>query len=250
MEKSSKFLCLIVVCVLSFCTVRQVNGATITIAPTDTLTIGNCFPFGGGGAPAGPGSEWTPYMGFIYKNIPAFNLQPGDTLAFDLGQMGNTDIQLDIAMAATTVNGGTVNAGPFTKVVSNTQTPLNPKGDTTVGNFELKFTVESPFSFPGGGLIIRFSNPSASYALDTSCAQVLVRANSSDSSDFFVERFYRDADGVSPWDGEDSDSIGGFQIITQTAPIPTLTEWGVILFVVLAGLGSIHCLRGQKRPDG
>jgi len=105
---------------------------------------------------------------------------------------------------------------------------LKSKGDTTIGNYELRFTVGSPFNFPGGGLIIRFSNPSSSYALDTSCAQVLVRADSSDASGFFVERFYRDDDGVSPWDEPDTESIGGFQIITQdttATAVPTMTEW-------------------------
>jgi cysteine-rich repeat protein len=209
MEKLSKFLCSIVVCVLSFWTVSLANGATMSIAPTNTQGVGNCFPFG-----IGDGS-WNPYMGFVYKNIPAFSLQPGDILAFDLGQVNNTNIQLDIAMAPTTVNGGTINAGAFTQVVSNTQTPSNPTGDTIIGNFELRFIVESSFNFPGGGLIIRFSNPSASYALDNSCDGSAVLANSTDTSDFFVERFYRDSDGVSTWDNPDTASIGGFQITTD-----------------------------------
>jgi hypothetical protein len=74
-------------------------------------------------------------MGFIYKDIPAFNLAPGDTLAFDLGQLNTSAVELDIELAATTLNGGDVPALPFVKVVSNTHTPLNPNGDTIVGDY-------------------------------------------------------------------------------------------------------------------
>lgn len=180
--------------------------------------------------------------------MPAFNLQPGDILAFDLGRQNETDIQLDIAMAPTTVNGGTVEAGPFTTVVTNTQTPQNPRGDTTLGNFELRFTIEQPFSFPGGGLIILFSNPSASYAADNNPTYNLVAASTSDSSGYFTALF-SDSNGVSPWDNLDPDDIGGFQIITQetaAVAVPTMTQWGKIIFLVLVGLGAVYFMRRQR----
>lgn len=243
MSKIVNFICVTFLFLLA---VGSVQAATITIAPTNTQSVGNCFPFGVGNS---SGDPWTPYMGFIYQNVPAFDLQPGDILAFDLGQQNDTNIQLDIAMAPTTVNGGTIQAAPFTIVVTNTQTPQNPLGDTTIGNFELRFTVEQPFSFPGGGLIIRFSNPSAAYATDTNCDAVLVRATSSDASGYFVERFYADADGVSPWSNQYTESIGGFQIITQSVGIPTMTEWGIIIFVVLAGLGAVYYMRRHRRVE-
>jgi hypothetical protein len=239
MDKIVKYIC---VMLLFFLIGGPAQAATITIAPTDTQTVGNCFPFGGGGG------NWTPYMGFIYKNVPPFNLQPGDTLAFDLGQQNDSDIQLNIAMARTTINGGTVQVGPFTTVVTNTQTPQNPRGDTTIGNFELRFIVEQPFSFPGGGLIIRFSNPSAAYTTDSSCNGVLVKAESSDASGYFVERFYRDSDGVSTWDIESTESMGGFQINYQSATaVPTMTEWGMIVFMILAGFGGFVYLKKQRK---
>ena len=203
----------VVVLLLLFGAFGSAN-ADVTISPV-TPSVSNCFPFGSGMTDA-----WTPYAGFIYQNVPAFNLSAGDSLAFDLGAVNDTDIQLDIAMAPTTVNGGTVQSGTFVQVVSNTQTPANPRGDTTIGNFELQFIAEAPFSFSGGGLIIRFSNPSAAYAVDTTCDQVLVNADSPDASGFFVQRFYRDADGVSPWDVPDSGSIGGFQVINSLISIP------------------------------
>jgi hypothetical protein len=161
-------------------------------------------------------------MGFVYKNVPAFQLKTGDSLAFDLGAMGSFDVQLEIALAATTANGGEVPSQAFTTVVTNTQTPANPRGDTTVGNFELSFVAQAPFSFPGGGLIIRFANPSPSYALDNNCDSVLVRTNSSDPSNNFVERFYHDADGAAPWDTVSTFSIGGFRV--TLADVPPVTK--------------------------
>ncbi|MCK4739578.1 MAG: proprotein convertase P-domain-containing protein [Deltaproteobacteria bacterium] len=178
----------------------------VTIAPTDTQTVGNAFPFG-------MGTIWPNNAGFIYKNIPAFELGIGDTLAFDLGAMNDVDIQLEIALATTTVDGGDIqDATGFTTVVTNTQVPANPRGDTTVGNYELQFTAEAPFSFAGGGLIIRFSNPGGAFASDSVGNFVLVRATSADASGYFVKRFFTDADGVSPWDSSDNSDIGGFRI--------------------------------------
>ena len=182
--------------------------STITIFPADTPNTGNCYPFG----VAGGGGDWLPYAGFVYQNIPPFELKTGDVLAFDTNGVNNVDVQLEIALARTTTNGGDVPAQPFTTVVTNTQTPANPRGDTTEGNFELQFTAQAPFSFPGGGLIIRFGNPSATYMTDTTCTGDLVAGGSSDSSGFFVERIFNDADGGAPWDGGDLSDVGAFRL--------------------------------------
>jgi RTX calcium-binding nonapeptide repeat (4 copies) len=199
---------------LSVLTVQPARAqSTVTIFP-DTPDVGNCIPFGG------EFGEWTPFAAFFYKNIPAFELKAGDLLAFDLGVQNDFDIQLDIALARTTTNGGTVEAQPFQAVVANTQTPANPRGDTTVGNFELQFTAQAPFSFPGGGLIIRFSNPGAAYMSDGTCDQVMVSAEDSDTSGFFVQRATGDADGISPWSNEGGGPIGAFQVQTFPAPPP------------------------------
>lgn len=192
------------------------TGQTITIAP-NTPATDNCWPFGS--VVGGGGGGWVPNMAFVYKNIPAFQLKPGDQLAFDTNGVNDFDVQLDVALAPTTANGNDVNAKPFTTIVTNSQTPANPRGDTTVGNYDLQFTAQAPFVFPGGGLIIRFSNPSASYAMDGTCAADIVSGNSTDTSGFFVERAFQDADGVSPWDGTDLDDIGAFRL--TIAPKPT-----------------------------
>ena len=196
--------------------------AFVTVEP-DVPDVGNCAPFGirpsGNPGITGP---WGPFGGFIYQNVPAFNLQVGGTLAFDLGAPNDVDIGLDIHMAPTTVNGGTSETGNFTKIVSNTAAPSNPRGDSITGNYELEFMAENPFIFPGGGLIIRFSNPSATYKTDITCTQVLVHGDPSDTSGFFVERFFPDANGFSPWDVEFPDTIGAFRVSTVAQPMPNL----------------------------
>jgi hypothetical protein len=183
---------------------------SVTVFPASP-TVGNCIPFGHGGEP----SEWRPFAAFFYKNLPAFELKTGDILAFDLGVANDADIQLEIALAPTTTNGGTEESQPFQTVVTNTQTPANPRGDATVGNFELQFTAETPFSFPGGGLIIRFSNPGPAYQLDNTCDQVMVRGSADDASGFFVARATSDADGVAPWTTSPG-SVGAFQVLLQS----------------------------------
>jgi hypothetical protein len=191
----------------------------VTVFPNNP-TVGICFPFGIGN-PASP-SRWTPFANFTYQNVPSFELRTGDTLAFDLGAVNDADIELDIALARTVTNGSIVEGEPYTTVVTNDQTPANPRGDTTVGNFELRFTAEAPFSFPGGGLIIRFSDPSTSYEADNTCTQVLVKGSSSDTSGFFVRVGLRDADGVAPWPDGNTTNIGAFRVVTTdpTPPVP------------------------------
>jgi len=178
----------------------------VTIAPANP-TVDNSYPFG-----IGVTNQWPPHMGFVYQDIPAFQLNTGDVLAFDTAAFNDVDVQLQIELAATTSNGGDAPALPFTTVVTNTQTPVNPRGDTTVGNFEMQFKAQAPFSFPGGGLIIRFSNPSAAYAMDTHGDFDLVAAMSDDPSGKFVERYTSDADGLPPYTNPGTAFIGGFQV--------------------------------------
>jgi hypothetical protein len=205
--------------------VASANGATtVNVTPDMPATVGNnCYPFGLGGIE--DGNTWTPFMGFVYKDVPAFQLKTGDKLAFDLVAMNDVDVQVKIEVAPTTGNGGDTPSLPFTTVVTNSQTPTNPRGDTTLENYELGFTAEAPFNFSGGGLIIRFSDPSASYLTDTGdghCDGVLGGADSTDPSGFFVERYFTDTDGVTPYDDFGVDSLAGFRLtladIPPTAP--------------------------------
>jgi hypothetical protein len=184
----------------------------VTIAAA-TPHEGNCWPFDEVTNIGDPTDHWTPYFGFVYQNIPPFDLKRGDTLAFDLSAPNlDHDIQVDVALAPAT-NGTDTNTGSFTTVVHNTQTPASPRGDSTAGNYELAFTAQAPFNFAGGGLIIRISNPGPAFIGDTTCDVALVGAqNGADASGFFVRRVFTDADGVSPWDGGDNGPIGQFRL--------------------------------------
>ncbi len=192
-----------------------VSGAaapkTITVAAA-TPQVGNCWPFDEASASA---DLWTPYFGFVYRNIPAFDLKPGDTLAFDTGVVNDHDIQLDIALAATTTNGGDVNAGAFTTVVHNSQTPTSPRGDDIPNNYELGFVSQAAFNFAGGGLIIRVSNPGTSFLADDTCDGQLVGDGDGDANNFFVKRVFTDPDGMAPWAAEDNGPIGQFRLTLQ-----------------------------------
>jgi hypothetical protein len=186
---------------------------TVNVNPTGPPTDPNEFPFG-------RADVW-PQMGFVYKNVPAFNLKTGDTIAFDLGAQNNVDIQLQIEMTATTVNGGDV-PSTYTTVVNNTQVPLNPRGNTVTGDYELQFTAQAPFSFPGGGLIIRFSNPGGAFASDLQSDSPLTNdTDGADPSGFFVERFYSDADGLPPYSNVDpTQGLAGFRLTLKDVVPP------------------------------
>ncbi|MCG7853629.1 MAG: IPTL-CTERM sorting domain-containing protein, partial [Methanosarcinaceae archaeon] len=47
------------------------------------------------------------------------------------------------------------------------------------------------------------------------------------------------------------DGLSGIQLQTSSAStsIPTMTQWGMIVFVVLAGLGAVYYMRRQKRAN-
>lgn len=198
-----------------------IGQVAIGSAQAKTITVNPAAPSGNNSFPFGRGDLWTPQMGFVYKNIPAFDLKPGETIAFDLGAQNEVDIQLQIDMAATTVNGGDL-PGAYTTVVPNTQVPLNPRGNAVMGDYELQFTAQAPFNFAGGGMIIRFSNPGGAYASDSASAipTMLNIADGSDASGFFVERFYGDADGLPPYSLSDPGSIPGFRLSIADVPVP------------------------------
>ncbi len=203
-------------------------ASTVTVTPTSPTMTPYTSPFG-------ESQSWGAYMVWVYKNVPAFALKPGDTVAFDLSAQNDVDIQLEIAMAPTTTNGGNQNSTSFTQVVPNTQTPTNPRGNATFGDYELTFTATAPFNFSGGGLLIRFGNPGGAFATDLNDPGASVLANNAlptDPSGYFVERDVRDTDGSAPWTGDPyADGIGGFRLNIAdvlapppAAPIATPTK--------------------------
>jgi hypothetical protein len=192
-------------------------ASTVTVTPTSPA-------LGIQSAPFGQGDVWTAYMAWAYKSVPPFNLKTGDTVAFDLTEQNDVDIQVQIAMAPTTTNGGDVNSGPFTQIVPSTQIPANPRGNSTLGDYELTFTAQAPFSFPGGGLLIRFGNPAGAFATDSHDTGIGGSGNvalASDPSGYFVGRDVRDADGVAPWTNDFyPDGVGGFRLNFLDLPTP------------------------------
>ena len=193
------------------------EAATMTIAPSAPESGTNTYPFGWNG--------WNPTLLFVYKNIPAFSLRTGDTISFDLQGTNNVPIQLAIALAPTTVNGGDVPAAAFTPVVPNTQVPANPTGNTVTGDYELTFTAQVPFSLPGGGMVMRFSQSAGTFASDNSPNGVFVDSlgASTDPSGYFVERIIQEPDGEYPWPTGPSSinfsNIAGFRMTVADAPV-------------------------------
>lgn len=122
---------------------------------------------------------WGSYMMFVYANLPAANICPGDTLAFDLGATNEFPPSFaSIAFSPTTTES-------YTTVVGDVA--ASSAGNTIIGDYETQFTINTMYSFDGGGLIIRFQNggtvgASNGFNSDTSCNQVGVMAETPDAS--------------------------------------------------------------------
>jgi len=197
---------------------RLAPATTLTFGPTGPTSVSNTIPFGDNNPSFGP------TKGFIYRNIPAFSALPGDSIAFDLGAQNNVDIQFEVALVATTTNGGTTNAGAFTTIAPNTQVPLNPRGDTVIGNYELQWTFTVPFTFAGGGLIVRFSNAGGAMATDMASNSTVVGFPATDAAGFWVNRFYADPDGVAPFSPSDTAVMGGFRLILRHTDLEVVSN--------------------------
>jgi hypothetical protein len=144
------------------------------------------------------------FSGFIYRNVPSFSLETGDVIAFDLRGANLVAVRRTIFFATAnknpaactydpfTANGGFQGIAPvggWTQVVSETQIPQNPFGDDVLGNFELRYTAEAPFAFPGGGLLVGFQgSPPATFA-DASPDGYVAGARCTDPSGQLHARF-------------------------------------------------------------
>jgi hypothetical protein len=141
-------------------------------------TVTNCYPFGGGAV------GWGSYLFFKYSNLPAFTVVAGDILAYDLGNANDfTPAFASIAVATPTED----STGSYTTIVPDSA--ADSKGDTIIGNFDLRFTITAPYAFPGGTLYIRFQNggtaaSNTGFSSDATCTQVHVAGSSSDASGY------------------------------------------------------------------
>ena len=184
---------------------------TVSVVPT-AATSNNQFPFGR--------PDIWPNLLWVYRNVPAFDLKPGDTVSFDLQAMNDVSIQVAIAMAPATTNGGDVPAAGLTQIVPNSELPANSRGDTITGDYELTFTSQAAFHFPGGGLIMQIGQPAGAFTTDSSQDAVFTNnlAKSTDPSGFFVKRIVGAAANY-PWGGTSVDDyIAGFKL--EIADVP------------------------------
>jgi hypothetical protein len=152
--------------------------------------------------------------------------------SIDLGAKNDVDIRRNIYFAVANKNPEPVScdfnvtsqgikALAWTKVVSDSQIPLNPRGNLVTGDYELMYTVEAPFSFPGGGLIVGFGGSPPGVFADFGCEQVLVTTKCHDASGHFYARFYYKPDqtlAVLDDGGSDGLYLGGIVINTIASP--------------------------------
>jgi OmpA-OmpF porin, OOP family len=162
----------------------------------------------------GEGPLWQPAMGFVYRNVEAFALTPGDTIAFDIQmRVGDpADLaflpQLDIALAHASnpllpFKPDDLPGSDFT-IVANDAIAAS-SGNRIVQDYDLAFTVDRSFTFPGGGLIIRVTDPRGALATRdfTGCLPVITSDLQPSGTNRLVGTFVREM-GEYPWLGENT----------------------------------------------
>jgi len=235
--------------------VRAASGATRAVQPTRTVTpfafksaikifpqsattVDNCIPFGN--------NTDFGFTGFIYRSIKAFTVAPGDIIAFDLGGLDDVNVQRNIYFATANKNpkpaqisgnnviSQRIKALAWTQVVSDSQVPKNPQGNTVNGDYELRYTSEAAFAFTGGGFIVGFgSSPPGNYQ-DFGCEPTVEGTTSSDvSKDFYARFCFKD--------DQDLGTLDNPGLCSGTA-----IAIGGIVIRIAAGHGTAVALRGAR----
>jgi len=195
-----------------YSTVTSNRMSTVEAIPNEPDTnSANTWPFG-------TTAFWGPFLIFEYQNIDAFEMTAGDLIKFDLsdefneGGTNDVDINREIFFASTTTNGSGVPV-EWVKLVSSSNTPSSPRGNTVFGDYELTYTAEANFSFPGGGFMIAIGANGA--PTDTTVDFMLRGANSADTSGKFVKRIAMVNnlnDGLAPTGSSFGSSLAGFRL--------------------------------------
>lgn len=209
---------------------NHLGPSKVEIVPAVSQVLNNAIPFGV--------NNVFSFTGFIYRNVPAFSLEVGDVIAFDLAGANSVETRRTIFFATANKNPAACVFNPFTgqitnpqgimassgwtQVVSEAQIPQNAFGDAVLGNFELRYTAQAPFTFPGGGLLVGFQgSPPATFADVTPDGFVAGAANCTDSSGLLYTRFFHhpdqttgalDVPGTNTGDGA---HIGGMVIFPE-----------------------------------
>ena len=217
---------------------NHLGPSKIEIVPTVIFPGFNVVPFGS--------NDLFSFTGFIYRNVPAFSLAVGDVIAFDLRQANDVQNRRTIFFATANKNPdacafnpvtgqitnpqGIAASSGWTQVVSETQIPQNAFGDEVVGNFELRYTAEAPFTFPGGGLLVGFQGSPPATFVDTDPDGSIAGASCTDPSGQLYTRFFHlpdqttgalDVPGTNTGDGV---FIGGIVIFGEGGPAQTCAE--------------------------
>jgi cysteine-rich repeat protein len=161
---------------------------------------------------------WLPTMGFVYRNVEPFQLSPGDTIAFDIQMRpGDPDDlgfrpQLDIALAHASdptkpFKPDDLPGSDFTIV---SRDAASGPGNRAVRDYDLVYTVDKAYSFPGGGLIIRVSNPQGVLAIktDVDCLPVITADMAPTGTNRLVGTFQMQT-GEYPWTFENTMNMPG-----------------------------------------
>jgi hypothetical protein len=219
---------------------NHLGPSKVEIVPAVGTNFANIVPFGN--------NVVFGYTGFVYRNVPAFALEVGDVVAFDLWVPNSAAVRRNIFFATANKNPAACEFNPFTldvtsqgvaasagwtMVVSENQVPQDPSGgDGVSGNFELRYVAEAPFVFPGGGLMVGFQgSPPATFAdatIDNGADGFLVGTDCNDPGGQFYVRFLfapdLTTDVIDTGDISDGTVIGGIVIFGEGGGASTCAE--------------------------
>lgn len=219
---------------------NHLGPSKVEIVPAVGTNFANIIPFGN--------NTVFGYTGFVYRNVPAFALEVGDVIAFDLWVPNSVAVRRNIFFATANKNPAACEFNPatldvtsqgvaassgWTMVVSENQVPQNPSGgDGISGNFELRYVAEAPFVFPGGGLMVGFQgSPPATFAdasFNNGADGFLVGTDCNDPGGHFYIRFLvapdLTTDVIDTGDISDGTVIGGIVIFGEGGGSSTCAE--------------------------